>query len=76
MVYSATKAAVIGATFSAAKELGPMNIRVNAVAPGLIQTSMIEAIPDDKRKSLEFANRDGSGRCLARRGRHDLVSRL
>ncbi|HSV01073.1 MAG TPA: SDR family oxidoreductase, partial [Roseiarcus sp.] len=27
--------------------------RVNAVAPGLIQTSMIAAIPDDKRKSLE-----------------------
>src|ERR1700723_895910 len=52
-VYSATKAAVIGATFSAAKELGPMNIRVNAVAPGLIQTSMIEAIPGDKRKNLE-----------------------
>jgi 3-oxoacyl-[acyl-carrier protein] reductase len=53
MVYSATKAAVIGTTFSAAKELGPMNIRVNAVAPGLIQTFMIAAIPDDKRKSLE-----------------------
>jgi 3-oxoacyl-[acyl-carrier protein] reductase len=53
MVYSSTKAAVIGATYSAAKELGPMNIRVNAVAPGLIQTSMIEAIPNDKRKSLE-----------------------
>jgi 3-oxoacyl-[acyl-carrier protein] reductase len=52
-VYSATKAAVIGATFSAAKELAPMNIRVNAVAPGLIQTSMIKSIPDDKRKSLE-----------------------
>ena len=52
-VYSATKSAVIGVTFSAAKELAPMNIRVNAVAPGLIQTSMIDSIPEDKRKSLE-----------------------
>jgi 3-oxoacyl-[acyl-carrier protein] reductase len=52
-VYSATKSAVIGVTYSAAKELAPMNIRVNAVAPGLIQTSMIDAIPEDKRKSLE-----------------------
>jgi 3-oxoacyl-[acyl-carrier protein] reductase len=53
MVYSATKSAVIGATFSAAKELAPLNIRVNAVAPGLIQTSMIASIPDEKRKGLE-----------------------
>jgi len=41
-VYSATKSAVIGATFSAAKELAPMNIRVNAVAPGLIATEIHE----------------------------------
>jgi 3-oxoacyl-[acyl-carrier protein] reductase len=53
IVYSATKSAVIGATFSAAKELAPMNIRVNAVAPGLIQTSMTDSIPEDKRKNLE-----------------------
>ena len=52
-VYSATKSAVIGATFSAAKELAPLNIRVNAVAPGLIETSMIKSIPEDKRKNLE-----------------------
>ena len=52
-VYSATKSAVIGATFSAAKELAPLNIRVNAVAPGLIETSMIKSIPEDKRKTLE-----------------------
>jgi 3-oxoacyl-[acyl-carrier protein] reductase len=52
-VYSATKSAVIGATFSAAKELAPMNIRVNAVAPGLIRTSMTDSIPEDKRKNLE-----------------------
>ena len=30
-----------------------MNIRVNAVAPGLIRTSMTDSIPEDKRKSLE-----------------------
>jgi 3-oxoacyl-[acyl-carrier protein] reductase len=39
-VYSATKAALIGFTRSLARELGPLDITVNAVAPGFISTEM------------------------------------
>ena len=38
--YSATKGAVIAYTKALAKELGPSNIRVNCVAPGVIDTDM------------------------------------
>jgi len=47
-VYGASKSAVIGATYSAAKELGPHNIRVNAVAPGFIETDMTKQLSADK----------------------------
>ncbi len=45
--YAASKAGLIGMTYSAAKELGKMGIRVNAIAPGVIQTDMIAHLKDD-----------------------------
>ncbi len=52
--YVATKSGVIGMTKTWAKELGRKGVRVNAVAPGFIETRMTEGIPDkvmDKLKS-------------------------
>jgi 3-oxoacyl-[acyl-carrier protein] reductase len=43
--YAATKAGLLGLTRSLAKELGSRNVRVNAVAPGLIETAMTADLP-------------------------------
>ena len=50
--YAASKAALIGLCKSLAKELGSRNIRVNAVAPGLIETAMTEKMPGAAKEFL------------------------
>jgi 3-oxoacyl-[acyl-carrier protein] reductase len=50
--YAASKAGLIGFTKSLARELGPRNVTVNAVAPGYIQTPMTDKLTDDQRATL------------------------
>jgi dehydrogenase/reductase SDR family protein 4 len=53
LLYSMTKAALIMMTQSYAMELGPKGVRVNAIAPGLIQTSLSEYYWKDEQRSKE-----------------------
>lgn len=52
MNYSASKAAIIGMTKTAAKELGSRNITVNAVAPGFIKTPMTDVLTEEQKKEM------------------------
>ncbi len=50
--YSAAKAALIGMTKALAKEVGPSGIRVNCVAPGVIETEMMAGFSPEDKKAL------------------------
>jgi 3-oxoacyl-[acyl-carrier protein] reductase len=51
-VYSATKAAIIGFTRSLAREVGPLGVNVNAVAPGFVDTEMTEGLQGTRRDQV------------------------
>lgn len=53
--YAASKAGILGFTKSLAKEMGSRNIRVNAIAPGFIETDMTDAL-DEKTRDAYLSN--------------------
>ena len=67
--YSATKGAVIAMTKALAQELGPSGIRVNCVAPGVIETDMCAMVEPEIMESLAQES------CLGRNGTAEDVAR-
>ena len=61
-VYGMTKAAVISMTRTLAQELGPAGIRVNAIAPGLVQTRFAAALVENDEFRERWVGRTAAGR--------------
>jgi len=51
-VYSATKASMLGFTRSLAREVGPMGVNVNSVAPGFVDTDMTQGLGEEQRERI------------------------
>ena len=52
-IYSASKHAVLGMTKSAALEYAKYGIRINAIAPGVVETEMLERVSEDNKQLIE-----------------------
>ena len=52
VLYSMSKAAIIGMTKALAKEVAPMHIRVNSVSPGAIDTDMLRGLTDEEKEDF------------------------
>jgi 3-oxoacyl-[acyl-carrier protein] reductase len=70
IAYGSSKAAVMMMTKCLAKELGPLGIRVNAIAPGPIETEMIHQYKDEILKKLAAES------ALRRLGRTEEIAHL
>ena len=72
--YSATKWGVIGFTQSLAKELGPANITVNAILPGIVEGPRIEGVIRARAETLGISYEEMEGRYLERISLRRMVS--
>jgi len=50
--YSASKGGIVGMTVPAARDLSPVGIRVNTIAPGLMDTPLLGLLPEEQRQAL------------------------